>query len=607
MLRKSKIQFPEIINTLSLFDLSQHNHSEKIKGILRKFTQYFPSDIEKNDYELWIQQNEPYKKSLKFLKTESRNFKYHPKISIFTLVWNSDGKWLKMAVESLLDQVYENWELFIVCCGQIEPRVDQIIREYGRKDQRVKVILNEYKGAADNLNDAISLSSGEFAGFLGQKDELSPFALYEVVRLLKIKDTDYIYSDEDKIYTDGIRYDPYFKPDWSPDLFLSTMYTGRFGIFRKKIIEEIGGFRKGFEGNDNYDMVLRFTEITDKIYHIPGILYHSRKIQALTPDHVTNYAEINAKKSLEDALKRRKIDGEVLSGRFPGSFNIQRKIIDEPFVSIIIPTRDQVETLRKCIDSIHKKTTYKNYEIIIVDNNSVEILTFKYFESISKSPGVKLVKYQEPFNFAAINNFAARHSNGEYLLFLNNDTEVISRDWLTVLLGHAQRNDVGAVGCKLLYPDGKIQHAGIIIGIKGVAVDSHKYLHKDDPGYFGMPHLTQDVSAVTAACIMMRKKVFEEVDGFDENLAVAFNDIDLCLKIREKGYLIVYTPFAELYHHESLSRGYENTPEKLERLLKEAKYLRDRWGEVIDKGDPYYNPNLTLEAEDFSIRINRNK
>lgn len=574
--------------------------------IWQRFTQYLTSIFKNNEYDEWVKQNEPDKKDSKLLRKETSNLKYAPEISIFTLVWNTDGKWLKMAIKSMLDQVYENWELFIVCCGQIDPQVDQMIREYGRKDQRIKVISNEYKGAADNLNHAISLSRGEFSGFLGQNDELSLFALYEVVRLLNSKESDYdfIYSDEDKIDKDGIRFDPYFKPDWSPDLFLSIMYTGRFGIFRKKIIEQSGGLRYGYEGNNNYDLVLRFTELTKKIHHIPAILYHCRIIQAMpSENHAANYADINAKKSLEDALKRRKIEGEVLPGRFPGSFNIQRKIIDDPEISILIPVKDQVDALRKCIDSIQEKTAYKNYEIIIIDNNSVEDQTFEYFKTIIKSPGIKLVKYEELFNFAAINNFAARHSKGEYLLFLNNDTEVISMDWLSVMLGHAQRNDVGAVGCKLLYPDGKIQHAGIIIGIKGAAVDSHKYLHKDNPGYFGRPHLTQNVSAVTAACMMIRKKVFEEVGGFDENLAIAFNDVDLCLKIREKGYLIVYTPFAELYHHESLSRGYENSPEKLDRLLKEAKYLRDRWGGVIDKGDPYYNPNLTLDVEDFSIRI----
>lgn len=424
-------------------------------------------------------------------------------------------------------------------------------------------------------------------------------------------DADMIYSDEDHINTKGKRIDPYFKPDWSPDLFLSSMYTCHFGVYRKKLIDEIGGFRKAFEGSQDYDLVLRLTEKTDNIYHIPGILYHWRKILGSTAMkyQAKGYADVNARKALEDALKRRKINGKVLSGIYPGTFRIKREIIGNPQVSIIIPTRDQAGFLEKCIDSIEKKTDYKNYDILIIDNNSEEIKTKDYFEKISKKPNIRVLKYEYPFNFSGINNYAVTQSKSDYILFLNNDTEVISEEWLCAMLEHAQRTEVGAVGCKLLYPDNTIQHAGLILGISGIpgkpgiAGHSHKHFPDDAYGYYMKPHIIQNLSAVTGACLMMRRDVFQEVGGFDDNLAYAFNDVDLCLKIRGKGYLIVYTPYAKLYHYESQSRGYENNPEKMKRFFGEIEYMREKWGKVIDKGDPYYNANLSLKHEDYRIEI----
>jgi GT2 family glycosyltransferase len=389
------------------------------------------------------------------------------------------------------------------------------------------------------------------------------------------------------------------------------MYTCHFGVYRKKIIDEIGGFRKGYEGCQDYDLVLRLTEKTDKIYHIPKILYHWRKIPGSTSERyeAKSYAEKNSKKALREAMKRRGIKGEVVDGLFRSSFRIKREIKGTPKVSIIIPTKDKVDVLRRCLTSIVEKTSYPNYEIAVVDNNSREEETLEYLRSINKRRNIRVLNYKRPFNFSSINNFAAKNVDSEFLLFLNNDTEVISNEWLSAMLEHAQRKEVGAVGCKLLYPDNSIQHAGVILGItgipgqRGVAGHSHKYLPDGFHGYFGRPHIIHNLSAVTAACMMMRKEVFEEVGSFDEKLTVAFNDVDLCLRIRENGYLIVYTPFAVLYHHESMSRGYEDTPEKQARFLKEVKYVRDKWGHIIDKGDPYYNPNLTLEREDFSIRV----
>lgn len=586
--------------------------NEGPRSLIKHIIRHFKYKKETSIYDIYLEQNKITDSMLNNMKKEAMNFKYTPTISIITPVYNVDTIWLEMAITSVLNQAYDNWELCLVDDASRKAHIKKLLDKYQKQDNRIKVkFLKENMGIASASNEALSLANGEFVGLLDHDDELTVNALFEVVKLLQEHpDADMIYSDEDKKDTQDKRSEPYFKPDWSPDLFLSNMYTCHFGVYRKKIIEEIGGFKKGFEGSQDYDLVLRFTEKTHQIYHIPQVLYHWRKNPNSTAVRydVKGYADINAMKALEDTLKRRKINGKVIKGLFPSSFRVKREIIGKPKVSIIIPTQDRVEILRKCIESIGKKTDYKNYEIIVIDNNSEGNNTIEYLETISKTPNIRVLKYEKPFNFSAINNFAARNCKGEYLLFLNNDTEVISEEWLSAMLEHAQRKEVGAVGCKLLYPDNTIQHAGVILGITGtpgqpgVAGHSHKHLSNSEIGYFGRPHIIHNLSAVTAACVMIRKEVFEEVGGFNEELVVAFNDVDLCLKIREKGYLIVYTPYAALYHHESLSRGYEDNPEKQERFSKEVMYMREKWGEITDKGDPYYNPNLSLEKENFSIR-----
>ena len=564
-------------------------------------------------YGIYLKQHQLTESDLDDMRSELKSFKYTPKISIITPVYNVDNIWLEKAINSVIDQVYENWELCLVDDASIKDHIKITLEKYRELDQRIKVrYLRENQGISGASNEGLSMATGDFIGLLDHDDELSLNALFEVVKLLQEHpEADMIYSDEDHVTVKGTHIDPYFKPDWSPDLFLSNMYTCHFGVYRKKLVEEMEGFRKGYEGSQDYDLVLRLTEKTDYIYHIPKILYHWRNIPGSTSVRyeAKSYADTNARKALEDALKRRNVCAIVLTGKIPGSFRIKREIIDNPRVSIIIPTKDSADRLKKCIDSIKKKTSYKNYEIIVINNNSTEDRTFEYLEEISKSPDITILKYDIPFNFSAINNFAALNSNGEYLLFLNNDTEVISDDWLSAMIEHAQRKEVGAVGCKLLYPDNTIQHAGLILGISGipgkagVGGHSHKHILDAAPGYYGRPHVIQNLSAVTAACVMIRKNTFNEIGGFDEKFAVAFNDVDLCLNIRDKGYLIVYTPYAVLYHHESLSRGYEDTPEKKVRFGKEFDAMREKWGVVIDKGDPYYNPNLSLDSEDFRIRI----
>lgn len=513
------------------------------------------------------------------------------------------------AVESVINQVYENWEL---CIADASTRDD--VKEYleasTKKDLRIKVkFLTKNEGIAGNSNEALSLATGDYIGLLDHDDELSPDALYEVVKYLQAnRNADIIYSDEDKIDLKGNRSNPFFKPNWSPDMFLSHNYLCHFTVIRKSLIDKAGNFRVGFDGSQDYDLFLRVTEISKNITHIPKILYHWRMVAGSSSDVLLNkpYAFMASKNALRSAIKRRKLDVEVMDGLFPNSFRLKYNIIKNPKVSIIIPTKDKVDILKNCVNSIFTRTNYSNYEILIVDNQSKEKATFKYYEELEKNSKIKIVNYQQPFNFSTINNFAVSSLDSKYILFLNNDIEVISSEWITAMLEHAQRKEVGAVGAKLIYHNNTIQHAGVVIGIVGnppVGGHAHRHFPKESPGYFGRLKHIDNVSAVTAACMMLRKDVFEEVGGFDENLAVAFNDVDLCLKIREKGYLIVYTPYAELYHHESLSRGYEDTPEKKERFSKEVKYIREKWGAVIDRGDPYYNPNLTLEKEDFSIRI----
>lgn len=581
--------------------------SVKIKRREFKIVDKRSENIEDRNVQLrlWIAKNEPSSAMLIQYKKDIKNFRYKPKISIITPVYNPDVSWIKAAVESVIKQTYENWELCIADAST-EKDVIKYLKDCAKKDSRIKIkFLTENKGIAGNSNEALYLATGEYIGLLDHDDEIAPDALYEVVKYLQCNDVDMIYSDEDKIDINGNRKDAFFKPDWSPDTFLSCMYTCHFGVYKKKIIDEIGGFRPGYDGSQDYDLVLRFIEKTKNIHHIPKILYHWRMVPgsaAATVD-AKSYAYVAAKKSLTDYIRRNNISGEILDGFWTGSYRLKRELSRKYFVSIIIPTRDNVDILKRCIESIFKKTSYDNYEIIIVDNDSIEKETHDYFKLLRKIDNIKILDYPKEFNFSSINNFAAKNANGDMILFLNNDTEIISEEWIVAMLEHAQRSDVGIVGCKLLYPDKTVQHAGVILGLGDLAGHSHINFSDVHHGYFGRINITQNLSAVTAACMMMRKDVFEEIGGFDENIAIAFNDVDLCIKVREKGYLIVYTPYAELYHHESASRGYEDTPEKQKRFLEEIKYLREKWGNIIDVGDPYYNPNLTLSKGDFSIRI----
>lgn len=556
----------------------------------------------RNLYDIWMEKNSLDEGRIKSIKEEMEKFPSRPKISIIMPVYNVEKIWLEKAIQSVFNQLYENWELCVVDDGSSEKQVRETLLKYG-KNEKVKIkFLEENRGISEASNQALSLASGEWVGFLDHDDELSPDALYEVVKLLNHHpEADLIYSDEDKISSQGKKIEPYFKPDWSPDLFLSYNYICHFTVCRKRILDGIKGFRKGFEGSQDYDLLLRITEKTDKIFHIPRVLYHWRQIEGSTATvHKEKISHVeNSIRALEEALKRRKIEAEVEKGinfdRFE-SYRVRRKLEGSPLVSIIIPMRDMVSFLERNLRSIEKKTEYKNYEIIIVDNESREKETHDYFETIRKKGNVRIIEFRGEFNFSKVNNFAVTQAEGEHILFLNNDIEVISGGWLAAMLEQSMREEVGAVGAKLIFPNNTIQHAGTVLGLGGVAGHSHKHLPAESNGYFGALNVIRNYSAVTAACMMTRKKVFEEVGGFDEiHLSVAFNDVDLCLKIREKGYLIVYTPYAVLYHYESRSRGYDLNPG-------EIMYMKNRWGKVLFS-DPYYNPNLTFDSEDFRIKI----
>ncbi len=524
-------------------------------------------------------------------------------------VYNVNVKWLDLAIKSVKNQWYENWELCIVDDASTKKEIKEFLQKIDNPKIKIK-FLEKNRGISGASNEALKLTGGEYIALMDHDDELTPDALYEVVKAINEKDAEFIYSDEDKIAMDGSFVEPHFKPDFAPDMFLSQNYISHLGVIKKDLIEKVGGWEVGLEGSQDYDLYLKVLEHTDKIYHIPKVLYHWRKIPGSTAAEYTDksYAQEAGRKALENAMKRRRIKAKVKNGKFPGTYKIEYQIKDYPLISIIIPFKDKPELLRQCINSILSKTTYKNFEIIGISNNSEERETFnemRRLESLDKR--IKFYEYNIPFNYSKINNYAVEnYAKGKHIVLMNNDIEIITPNWIEEMLMFSQREDVGAVGAKLYYPDDTIQHAGVILGIGGVAGHSHKYFKKEDIGYFARPHIVQNVSAVTAALMMIKKNVFEEVGGFDEeHLKVAFNDVDLCLKIRQKGYLNVFTPWAEAYHYESKSRGAEDTPEKQERFKKEVEFMQNKWKNVLKKGDIYYNPNLTLDKENFEINFQK--
>lgn len=557
-------------------------------------------------YGPWYEKHKRTEQELK--KQSEKRFKENVLISVAVPVYHTGELFLRQMIESVMDQSYKNWELCIVNAGPDDEKVREILNEYAEKDRRIRVReLAENEGIGKNTNRAFEMAEGEYVALLDHDDLLAPDALFEVACAIERSHPDIIYSDEDKVSGENLEHtQPHFKPDFNIDLLRANNYICHLLVIRKTLIDKVGGFREGFDGAQDHDFIFRCSDNADIIVHIPRILYHWRTHQASTADNPASklYAYEAGIRAVRENIERNGEEAEVTHTKDYGFYKVVYKVRRRSLVSIIILNKDNKDTLKKCIDSVLTKTTYDNYEIIIVENNSTQQETFDYYKELEKNSRIRVIKWEKEFNFSAINNYAAKSANGEYLLFLNNDIEVRSADWIDGMLGNAQRKDVGIVGCRLLYPDNTIQHAGVIIGIGGIAGHAFTNLPAARSGYMHRASTQVDYSAVTAACMMISKKLFEEVGGFEEKLTVAFNDIDLCLRVREKGYLVVYDAYVEMIHYESKTRGSEDSKEKVRRFQDEIEYMRTRWIDILKQGDPYYNPNLTLSKWNFSLRAN---
>ena len=540
---------------------------------------------------------------------ESTAFPDSVTFSILVPLYNTPEKYLTRMIQSVRDQTYSGWELCLAdgSDGQ-HSYIRTICEQAARSDRRIRYEkLPENLGISGNTNECIRMATGSWYALFDHDDLLHPSALYEMMQVISTRPADLVYTDENTFNeTPKDAFNPHFKPDYAPDNLRANNYICHFTAFRKELLEKAGGgFRPEFDGSQDHDLILRLTEQAEHIVHIPKILYYWRAHKGSTAEAIQAkpYVTEAGKKAVRAHLDRMKLKGTVTDGPVPSMYRVKYELTSRPLVSILIPSRDHREDLERCIDSIRTRTTYDNYEIIIIENNSENRETFEYYETLKQDPKITVITYNHPFNYSALNNAGFKAARGDQVVLLNNDTEVLSPDWLQEMLMYAQREDVGAVGAKLYYPDGTIQHAGIGIGIKMLAGHYHKNFPKESPGYFGRLTYAQNVSAVTAACMMIPRRVYEEMNGLDESFSVVFNDVDLCLRIREKNYLIVWTPWAELVHYESKSRGRdEDTPDKKAFFLRETNRFQRKWNKILTEGDPYYNPNLTREKEDFSPR-----
>ncbi len=573
-----------------------------------KIDKIFPPKNEEalTDYDFWMANNDITKKELEIQK--ETKFKYEPKISILVPLYNTNEKFFKELLDSLQKQSYSNWEL---CLADGSNKPLEKIKKLIKNDPRCKYnYLNANKGISENTNEALKLATGDFIGLLDHDDYLTYNCLFEVVKCInKNPDVEFIYTDEDKFnQATEKRCDPHFKPDYAVDTLRCNNYICHFSVFKKELMDKLGGFRSKYDGAQDYDIILRATENTDKICHIPKVLYHWRV-------HPTSTASTADAKPwafeagvivVQDHLERMGLKGKVTHGDTLGTYQIDYEVIGNPKVTIIIPNKDGIDILDKCLKSILEKTTYLNYEIVIVENNSEDQATFDYYEKIIENDKVNVVYYPEKgFNYSKIINYGVKNSSGDYVIQLNNDTELITPNWLEKMLGFCQREDVGAVGAKLYYPDDTIQHAGLMIGVLQIAAHVFRGLERKKHGYFANDSKIQNLNAVTAACIMTKREIYKQVGYMDETFAVAFNDVDFCLKIRQLNKLIVYNPFVEFYHYESKSRGEDTAPDKRARFVSEVNRFLGRWKEFIDKGDQYYNPNLRLDNDQYAIRTDK--
>lgn len=580
----------------------------KREGLIATFHRVEVKLFHKKDdftYERWLKDNQITREELEEQRKET--FPYAPVFSIAVPLFQTKEAYLRELIQSVEQQTYTNWELCFADGTGTDSPLKKIVSEYQKKGLNIRYeILKENQGISQNTNAAIQMAAGEYIVLADHDDILAENALYECAKALNSdREIDVLYSDEDKVDMAGRKYfDPNFKPDLNMDLLCSMNYICHLFVVKKSVIDKVGMLRSEFDGAQDHDFILRCVEAAQRVYHIPKVLYHWRchiNSTAANPESKL-YAFEAGRKAVEEHYKRMGIPAKVEHSSFYGMFRTKYCWQEQPLISIIIPNKDHIADLKKCMDSIEQKSVYRNFEFIIVENNSTEEKTFQYYEELKQRKNVQVVYYKGGFNFSKINNFGEQYANGEYLLLLNNDTEIINPECLGEMLGYCMREDVGIVGAKLCYQDDTIQHAGVVIGFGGMAGHAFIESSRFDIGYMGRIICAQDYSAVTAACMMTKKSVFEAVGGLTEALEVAFNDIDYCLKVRELGKMVVYNPYAELYHYESKSRGMEDTPEKVERFNSEVAKFCERWEEILRKGDPYYNPNLTLDKADFSLK-----
>lgn len=558
-------------------------------------------------YKAWMRSHMPTAKMLE--EQRKQKFTYEPKISIVVPLYRTPEKYLNEMIASIKNQTCANWELCLSDGSGKDSTLTALLKRYEKEDSRIRVVYNDSQlQISENTNEALKIATGDYIAFGDHDDLLAPDAFFECVKAINQDSTiDMIYTDEDKITMDGKEhFQPHFKSDFNIDMLRSVNYICHLTVVKRELFEKVGFLNSEFNGAQDYDFVLRCVEQASNIKHIAKILYHWRAHMDSTAENPESklYAFQAGARAIEAHYERCGIDAKVSQEELNGLYRSKYQIKEQPLVSIIIPNKDHIEDLDKCIRSIEEKSTYKNVEYIVIENNSEKKETFEYYDKIQvEFPKVKVVFWEREFNYSAINNFGVTFAQGEYLLFLNNDTEIINVDCIEELLGYCMREDVGIVGAKLFYEDDTVQHAGVIIGMGGVAGHAFIGAGKSDPEYFGRALIAQDYSAVTAACLMTKRKIFDEVEGFEEKLAVAFNDVDFCLKVRAAGYLVVYNPYAQLHHYESKSRGLEDTEEKVRRFQGEIRTFQYRWADILNEGDPYYNINLTLDKSDFSLKV----
>ncbi len=570
-----------------------------------KFKKMLKNASKNIEYDKWARERIPNKKELDSQRTF--RFDYQPMFSILVPLYETDEKFLDELILSVKAQTYSNWELCFSDGSKDSTRLETIIAYYQKQDKRIKYVAESEGplGISENTNQALSIAMGEYI-VLGDHDDLfTPDALFECAKILNKDKCQVIYTDEDKVDEKATYYfEPNFKPDFNIDLLRSNNYICHMFVVAKELVDDVGDFNHEFDGAQDYDFIFRCIEKADKVVHIPKVLYHWRCHSASTASspEAKLYAFEAGRRAIQSHYDRMGLKATVESLPELGFYRTNYDIIGEPLISILIPNKDHVEDLKKCMKSIDDLSDYRNYEYIIVENNSTEKETFDYYEEIQDRENVTLVYWDKEFNYSAINNYGVQYAKGEYVLLLNNDTEIINGDCLRQMLGYCQRDDVGVVGARLYYEDGAIQHAGVVVGFGGIAGHAFVQLYEEDNLYMSRTKVACDYSAVTAACMMTKKDVFEQVGGLDEGFKVAFNDIDYCMKVRKIDKLVVYNANAKLYHYESKSRGLEDTPEKQERFKGEINRFAKKWSEILRDGDPYYNINLSLNRADFAIK-----